>query len=147
LWCALYTCKNVGIEASLSHNCLWMRRDLSVLCQLAAVGGLPADSPIIDWRGRRHHRRCWCLITPPLLLFLLKLPYPGLIANSWCTLWTVVHASVSFGETWKCSMYYTCENVSLYKQYFENQMWDKRKREQTFNSNIRLSFNTKVVKW
>jgi len=64
--------------------------------------------------------RCWCLITPPLLMFLLKLPSPGLIANWWRT---VVHASVTFGETWKCSAYYKRENVSLYKQYFENRMW------------------------
>jgi len=33
---------------------------------------------------------CWCLIIPPHLVFLLKLPSPPLIINSWHTLYPVV---------------------------------------------------------
>jgi len=51
---------NVGIEASLSYNRLWMRRDVFVLCRRMQ----PAASPIIDWRG--HCRRYWCLIRAKL---------------------------------------------------------------------------------
>jgi len=91
---------------------------------------------------RRFTRRwlTWPLVPSTLLLFDYPSPprvpaeaaFPGLIANSWRT---VVHASVTFDDTWKCSAY-TRENVSLNKQYFENRMWDKQKRERTFNSII-----------
>jgi len=49
---------DAGIEASLSHNRLWMRRDVFGLCQ-----HLPLATSPIDWCGRRQH--CRCLITPP----------------------------------------------------------------------------------